>query len=55
MAKTKKEVSLVEDEEEEYYAQYNQWITINNHSTGTINVTIKQFGKPKPPPPPPDE
>lgn len=44
-----------EETEEEYYSQYTQEIHIENHGGGTINVTIRQYGKPKPPPPPPDE
>lgn len=41
---------LVEDEEPiEEYKEYNMWITVNNHSTGVINMEIRQYGKPKDP------
>jgi len=55
MAKTKVQALTEEPEQEEevYGNVYQQWITINNHSTGTIEVTIRQYGKPPGGDPPP--
>lgn len=55
-SKTKKTVESTEnDEEVEEYLSYSieGGIHIENHSTGTINVTIIQSGNPSQPQPPP--
>lgn len=57
MAKVTKQLIAEEKpevEETEEYKQYNMWVTINNNSTGNIEIQIRQYGKPKDPPPHPN-
>lgn len=57
MAKVTKQLIAEEEpelEEIEEYKEYNMWVTINNNSTGNIEVAIRQYGKPKDPPPHPN-